>query len=171
MDAMKYICLFMFIFWILINSAYASEDCFYDPNYVSKAYVTESTGFSNIVWDDDEKEALIVLGNDEKVILQYAVCEEFGLRAIYQMPRTPNRVDKEYLLGRIIWLGEKVLNKKDQSLLKLSLKNKSFLADLDSIKNKKQTFVSVEGSIYESFLVFVNNFDNDDFYISITWHK
>ncbi len=167
------VCFYLIMLSVLLltsNSASADEFCLYDPNYITRQYVIENTGFSNVVWNDDENEALIDLSNGEKVILEYWACEQFGLTAVYQMPRTPDTLEKDYIIGKMIWLGDRVLDDKYRALLNEALKNKEFLVKLDSVKSGKGAFIAVETGSYDSFFMSVDNDDaQSHFTISITW--
>lgn len=159
--------LLVFQFFYL-EVAQSQEECFYDMKAIDKQYFLNHTKFVNAEWDNEKKEAKVELKGGEAVIVQYSACTNLGMTARYEMKKTTDKLNSLFLLEKIKWLGKKVLDKEDYITLVRSLKDKVFLKNLKSIRNKERFFLSIQPTYYQSFILYVVNY-KDDFYIEISW--
>jgi len=155
---------------LVAGYAVSKEECYYNPDAVNYEYFLKHTNFTNAQWDSKKKEAKIILDKEnEEIIVSYSACYQFGLTATYKMKRSAEKLNSVFLIKKLTWLGNKVLNKPDYEMLETALNNKRFINDLDQIETKERVFIGIEGSDYQSFLVYVVN-DKDDFYVEISWY-
>lgn len=158
-----------FVLLLLAVAALASEKCYYDPKGIDYSYFLKHTKFTKAEWNNDTKEARIALAGGEEVIIQYSACEQLGMTARYIMKRTGERINTEHLLTRLSWLGKNVLDGEDYALLEKSVESRNFRGEIERLASTDRVFLGVEGSSYQSFLVYVVNY-KDDFYIEISWY-
>jgi hypothetical protein len=148
----------------------AKDDCYYNPGAINYKYFLKHTGFTHAQWDDLNKEAIIKLEKEnEEVFVGYSACETFGVVAQLRMAKSPEKLKVPFLIGKIRWLGGKVLSKADYGLLVAALKNKEFINDLGHILEKERVSIGVEGSDYQSFSVDVVH-DEEEFFVEISWY-
>jgi hypothetical protein len=125
------------------------------PKGLITDYFLKHTKFPRAEWNDAKKEARIAIENGDEIVIGYAACYEFGVNAKYKMARSMARPNSEFLIKKILWLGGKILTESDFDLLVAAIRNEHFISDLNNIQKKERVFVGVEGSDYQSFLVYV----------------
>ena len=158
-----------FLLAFMADAAFSQEQCNYDPNGVDYNYFIKHTNFSKAEWDNNKKEAKVALENGDEAIVSYSACYELGVTAKYRMKKSAEKLKSAFLVDKILWLGKKILkDKSDYELLINGLKNPQFVDELENIRTKERVFVGIEGSDYQSFLVYVV-YDKSDFYVEISW--
>lgn len=155
---------------LAVSDVFAADECYYNLNHINYAYFLKHTGFTKAEWDDDRKEARVLLQDGSgEVLVSYSACYEFGLSAKYKMKRATGRLlNSRFFIEKILWLGKKVLNKSDYELLANGVKSKQFVDDLSEIEVKKRVFVGIEGSDYQSFLIYAVD-EKNEFFVEISW--
>jgi hypothetical protein len=168
LNKLNFVVIIFYVF-MFTTSALAQENCYYDPKGVDYNYFLKHTKFPRAEWNDAKKEARIAIENEDEIVIGYAACYEFGVNAKYKMARSIARPNSEFLIEKILWLGGQILAKSDYDLLVVAIKNEHFINDLNNLKKKERVFVGVEGSDYQSFLVYVV-YDRTNFYVEISWN-
>ena len=158
------------IFLETSDAAQSKKECYYNPGIINYKYFLDNTKFSHARWDQSKSEARITLKEEgEAVKVRYVACETFGMSAKLKMKKLVRRLDPEFLIKKIKWLGRNTLSDLDYALMVKAVSKNEFIDDLGDIVRKEVVFVGVEDTDYQSFAVYVV-IDRDELYFEIFWY-
>lgn len=157
-------------FIILVNLfipcfLYAGGGCVYDSSAINKSYFIKNTKFKDAIWDNNLKEAKIIIDRGNYLIVKYFACQHFGTSAEYLV--TSSDISSNFIKGKIKWLADKLLDESDYKLLIEALDKEGFIKD---IKKNNKIFLTIDGSDYIEFLISIKRIATNKLTIHLSWY-
>ena len=136
--------------------AQQDEECIFDQSTQTDEFIKTKGVFSNYVWDNDKKEATIVLDNGDVLKARRGGCVHFGMSGELESSDTSVELtDINYWFEKAMWIAQNILDQSDAEHLK------------NQISKKQYTLLSENDSIY----VVIPHDSYDEFSISVRKEK
>jgi len=121
---MKYL---IFFLSLISYNTFAQEDCTFDQSTQTDEFIRNIPEFSNYIWNDNKKEATILLENGDTLIAHRGGCVHFGISGdLFVSLDNNENYDLEDWLDKCKWMAKRLFSEYDFEVLVSSLKNKTY---------------------------------------------
>lgn len=90
------------------------EDCTFDLDTQTDDFLKSIPEFSNYTWNNDKKQATIVLENNDTLLVQRGGCNHFVFSATLILQKSDLKVENQKeIFEKALWMAEKLYEKSD----------------------------------------------------------
>lgn len=91
------------------NHEERSADCVFNRDTVTDDFVKEQSEFGNYTWDNESKEARIILENGDSLYIHVGGCQHYGVSAtLTKIGSDEVFSDHSFWIGQALWIAERV---------------------------------------------------------------
>lgn len=119
---------------ISVSFAFAQEEeCIFDLSTQTDDFLKEKGVFKDYTWDDDKKEATIILDSGDILKAHRGGCVHFGMSGELILKDSVTSIENmDYWLDKATWIAKSLFNEADSEHLKNQLSTKGYQAETDS---------------------------------------
>ena len=120
----------LILFFLLTFSFQAiaqSEDCVFDLSTQTDEFVKNIEGVKNHTWNDEKKEAIILLENGDTLIAHRGGCNHFGISgALSIKDKSLDYIQLDLIIEKGLWIAKNLFNEIDFNELKDKIKKEDY---------------------------------------------
>jgi len=102
------------------------EECIFDQATQTDEFVKSVSEFSNYTWNNESKEATVILPSNETLIAQRGGCYHFGISGTLVTNDRTDFDNLDYWFEKSLWIAERLFSENDFRTLKKSIEQKTY---------------------------------------------
>ncbi len=146
------------------TTEFDKNDCVFDFNTQTDNFIKEIPEFSNYVWDNKQKKAIVTLNNENKLIIIRGGCDHFSFSGnLILMNSELDLNDESEIFKNTLWIAKKLFIESNFEFIEESLNKRKF--EIDKSENQKSYYFQTDR--YCDMSLIVKKINNNQMSIEI----
>jgi hypothetical protein len=136
---------------------YAQEECIFDQSTQNAEFIQDIPEFKNYSWNDNTKEATIILSDGDTLIAHRGGCDHFGISGTLKLSGNNTDItDLDYWFKKCSWIAKRIFSSYDYQDMMTSIRDRTY----SDQSNEELTFVVFQHESYSEFAMMIKRVEH-----------